>query len=101
MTGDDVAGTAAGTVKRKDLLVTTIPVRRANVLMQGDAIPCDLGVVALVIGGDQQGLTCLQGDAGYAEAFDILVAGCAQGGHNGRPGNLATSQRNAKPRDEQ
>jgi hypothetical protein len=85
MNGDDVAGPATGTVNRKDLRVTTIPVRRANVLMQGDAIPCDLGGVALVIGGDQQGLTCLQGDAGYVEAFDILVAGCTLGGHNRRP----------------
>ncbi len=53
MGGDDIAGTAAGTVKRKDLRVTTIPVRRADVLMQRDSIPCDLGAVAFVIGEEQ------------------------------------------------
>src|SRR6516225_3342040 len=77
MSCDDVARAATGAVKRKDLCVATIPVRRCNVLMHGDAIPCDFGVVALVVGGDQQCLTGLQGDAGKTEALDVLVACCA------------------------
>src|SRR5580692_7219986 len=58
MTGDDVTRTAARTVYRKNLRVTTTTPVGGDVLMHGCAIPRDRGVAGLVIGGDQQGLTC-------------------------------------------